>query len=55
MNGEVVKKFLSLFPFLRCHSVLHAPLPFSLGTLDDYYLSEKLRFVPLSEYHDYYH
>jgi hypothetical protein len=34
-------------------SVFYASLPFALGTLDVYYLSEKLRFVPLSEYTDH--
>jgi hypothetical protein len=30
-----VKTILSFFPVSRCHSVFYAPLPFSLGILDD--------------------
>jgi hypothetical protein len=36
INGEVVKNPFIL-SVLKVSSVLHAPLPFSLGTLDDYY------------------
>jgi hypothetical protein len=42
-------KILSFFRFKVVIRYYMYPLPVSLGTLDDYYYSEKLRFVPLSD------
>jgi hypothetical protein len=40
--GKPIKKNNINFSVLKVHLVFHAPVPFSLGTLDDNYESEKL-------------